>query len=208
MATAARTHGTVERIALDGSFSSKRRDDGDGRETAEHIAAIDEIMATAEHEESWPRFINVLRARGSELRERMLGLVATVGSSRERPARSLCLPLLDRLAQAGVGEESLELVDHAQRMMARARGLWYLLEEEETGHVRSLPEVCEHACEGEKATWMYTFALVLLGRAALDATAVARPSTELAVTLAVESSRDACAHWATALELLTPDPAA
>jgi hypothetical protein len=203
MNTAARTHGAVERVALDGSFSSKDLDDG--RETAAHIAAIDEVMGLAEREESWPRFINVLRAHGSELREHMLRLVA-VDSPRERPAHSR-RHLLDRLALGGVGEESLALVDHAQRMMARARGLWYLLEEEET-HVRSLPQVCEHACEGEKATWMYTFALVLLGRAAIDATGTTRPSTELAVTLAVESSRDACAHWATALELLAEDPAA
>jgi hypothetical protein len=49
---------------------------------------------------------------------------------------------------------------------------------------------------------MYTFALVMLGRVASRPAMVAHSSTELAVTLAVEASRDTCAHWATALELL------
>lgn len=62
--------------------------------------------------------------------------------------------------------------------------------------------------EGENAAWMHTFALVLLTRVAAGETSVERPSTEFAVTLAVEAARDAYAHWATALELLAEDEVA
>jgi hypothetical protein len=202
MATAARMHGALERVALEGTFS-RRLNDVDGGEEATCLAAINDVISAVEREETWPRFINVLRARGPELREWMLRLVDAAAPLHERPPRSLRRSsLLARLAEAGLGEESLGLVDHAQRMTASARGLWYLFEEEDPDHVRSLPQASEHAREGEKAAWMYTFALVILGRAAYSPATVAHPSTELAVILAVEASRDTCAHWATALELL------
>lgn len=82
---------------------------------------------------------------------------------------------------------------------------WYLLDEQDPDDLLRLPQVREHVLQGENAAWMHTFALLLLARVAADTSLVARPSTELAVTLAVEAARDAAAHWATALELLAEE---
>ncbi len=159
-------------------------------------------MRAAEREETWPRFINVLRARGPELREHILRLVDSSAPTREREARARQRLLLARLADVGLGEEQQGLVDHAQYVMGSARGFSYLLDEYAPEELILLPEAREHVLAGENAVWMYTFALVLLGRVASGLVEAHRPSTELAVTLAVEAARDAGAHWATALELL------
>ena len=201
MATAARMQTSLERGAPEDGRSAQH-----DREAAADSAAIDEVMRAAEREESWPQFIGVLRARGPELRERMLRLDdPSDRSARDGEARSLRRPLLARLADAGLAEESLERLDHARRVMARARGLWRSLE---SARPLPCPRAHEHAREGESAAWMHAFALLLLDRVAGGATAIARPSTELAVMLAVETARDASAHWATALELLAESDAA
>lgn len=92
--------------------------------------------------------------------------------------------------------------------MAQARGVGYLLDERDPDDVPRFPNVREHALQGENAAWMHTFARVLLVRVAAGVTAIERPSTEFAVTLAAEAARDAYAHWATALELLADAEAA
>lgn len=208
MATAARMHGALERGALEGSFSTRRVEDGDGGEDAAHLAAIAEVVSAVEREESWPRFINVLRARGPELRERILRLVALGSRSSEMGTRLRRRSLSARLADVGLGEEARSLLEHAQRVMVRGRGLWYLLEEYDPNDLLLFPRAREHALEGENAAWMYVFALMLLCRVALCSTKVELPSTEFAITLAVEAARDAGAHWATALEFLVEDEAA
>lgn len=207
MVTAARMQRSLERGVLEASLSMPCVHDGVGHQAQARIAVIDDVMRGVEREESWPRFINVLRARGPELREHMLGLVETSARPRKAGARSRQRSLSARLAHAGLGEQPCELLDHAQRVMARARGAWYLLDEQEPDDVLRIPQVREHVLEGENAAWMHTFALALLGRVAAGVSLVAQPSTELSVTLAVEAARDAAAHWTTALELLAEDDA-
>lgn len=202
MALAARMQRALERGALEDGISTQHGDHDEGGDAAAHLAAIDEVMRAAEREETWPRFINVLRARGPELRERMLRLVDSSAPTREREARARQRLLLARLADVGLGEEQQSLVDHAQYVMGSARGFSYLLDEYDPEELTLVPEAREHVLAGENAVWMYTFALVLLGRVASGLVEVDRPSTELAVTLAVEAARDAGAHWSTALELL------
>jgi hypothetical protein len=188
---------------LEASFLERRVTDAG--EAAACLAAIDEAMQSAERETTWPRFINVLRARGPAIRERMLELVALVAehdSGEPRPRRR---SLVARLADVGLDEDQRGLVDHARRTIASARGFWYLLNEQGFDHAPLTPEASEHAIEGEKAAWMYAFAIALLCRVASGEASVEQPSTELAIDLAVDSARDAYAHWATALELSTED---
>jgi hypothetical protein len=198
----------LERGALEEGISERHADGGDGGETAACMVAIDDVLRAAEREESWPRFITVLRARGPELRERMLRLVDLGCRPREEGGRLRRRSLLVRLADVGLGEEPRDLLGHAQRVMGRARGLSYLLDEYDPDEVLLFPRAREHALEGENAAWMYTFALVLLYRVASGSIEVERASTEFAVTLAVEAARDAGAHWATALGILAEDEAA
>lgn len=205
MVTAARMQRTFERGALDASLTVPRVGDSGCDEVAAHAFAIDEVMRAVEREESWPRFINVLRARGPELRDHVLGLVEASAHTREAGSRSHRRSPLARLADVGLGEELRDLLGHAQRVMTRGRSAWYLLDEQDPADLLRLPQVREHVLQGENAAWMHTFALLLLARVAADTSVVARPSTELAVTLAVEAARDAAAHWATALELLAED---
>jgi hypothetical protein len=188
---------------LEASFLERRV--GDADETAACLAAIDEAMRSAERETTWPRFINVLRTRGPAIRERMLELVALVAdhdSGEPRPRRR---SLVARLADAGLDEDQRGLVSHARRMIGGARGVWYLLNEQGFDHAPLTPEASKHAIEGEKAAWMYTFAIALLCRVASGEASAEQPSTEFAITLAVDSGRDANAHWATALELSAED---
>ncbi len=189
---------------LESSFLERRVDNAG--EAAACLAAIDDAMGLAERETTWPRFINVLRARGPEVRERMLRLVALIPSPpKGREARLRRRSLLARLADMGLDEDQRGMVSHARRMIGGARGVWYMLNEQGFDHAPLTPEASEHAIEGEKAAWMYTFAIALLCRLASGEASAEQPSTEFAITLAVDSARDAYAHWATALELSAED---
>lgn len=174
------------------------------------IAAIDHAMTSAEHATSWPRFITVLRACGAELRERLLELFEPeaqlqVQLQAQAPPLRLRRSLLARLGDAGLSDELREQVAHANRTLERARGLWQQLRHTDT----SLdPRAHEHEVEGDKAEWMHVFATILLCRVASGQASVTQPSTDFAVTLAVDSAREAYAHWATALELGSQSDAA
>jgi hypothetical protein len=190
---------------LEDSFLERRVDNGGDGDTVACLTAIDEVMRMAERETSWPCFINVLRARGPELREHMLRLVDLCSGHDEGRARRRRRLLRARLAEVGLDEEQREYVAHAQRSIVHARDVWRLLSEQGLDQAPPTPQVSEHVIEGEKAAWMYAFATVLLCRVAAGEASVEQPSTEFAMDLAVDSARDAYAHWATALQICDDD---
>ncbi len=171
----------------------------DSSEAEGYFRAIEEVMAEAAQARSAPHFQTVLRHRGPDLRDTMMRL-----SENRLPDEEETRPsLLSRLHRLGMSGDRLEWLAHAERTIERAHAVGHLLEHR--SHVRA-PHRHEH--EAEQANWMFVFATIFLHRAAAGYSSIEDPSAGFAVELAVESARDAYAHWATALELCSHDGAA
>lgn len=185
------------RAPLEHAFET-RDDNGDNDDLFGDVRAV---LLSALQAPLWPAFVTMLRARGPELREK-IGRIIERETKRETKRvddgaeRSF---VEDRLTAIGISEADVSYWEHAVRMIERADELCDAFHEQPEHAVSG--EERHHVSEADKAWWMYTFArvavlLVAFGDAPRDSAGF-----QNVLRLAVESARDAYAHWSVALRL-------
>ncbi|MBL4687119.1 MAG: hypothetical protein JKY37_21160 [Nannocystaceae bacterium] len=166
---------------------------------------LTEIVDHACSQPTWPEFKTILRQQGPDMRAIVARLdelrprreehesVASKSDSEPEPRT-----LGEVLASIDVSDRRVGLVDQAQRIIARAHATSHLIDAHACGLTG---EARQQYDEGERSSWMYTFSQVALWRIAFVRKSPTAPCVQFAVQLAVNSSREAYAHYATALEL-------
>lgn len=180
------------RLPLEHAFET-RGDNGDDGLFDDVSAVLLEALGVS----PWPHFLSILRARGPELVTKLDQVFARPSGDDDTDGGRDRRPLEDRLAAVGVADDDLSYWSHAVRMKERADELCIALGEQPR-RSRSAEER-HHIDEAHRATWMFEFSRMALFLVAFDVAPATSAGFQNVLRLAVDSARDAYAHWSVAL---------